>query len=204
MRLLLSLFISIYLTAAYASDSSIRTAIYIFSPWQSQPKQQLSSGLTVKARGLGSCWTGSMANPRPDAWRCMLGNQLFDPCFSQGITAEKGDLVACIASPWQKQLTVITLTSALTKQNPNRDRYLEQTPWAIVLNNGYHCIYDHTGTVYSVANLVQNASCQDQGLKSLTAFTAFKQIDRHLPRWFVFIQQQPRQIQQMAINEAWY
>lgn len=29
----------------------------------------------------GRCWTTSIAAPRPDAWRCMVGNEIFDPCF---------------------------------------------------------------------------------------------------------------------------
>jgi len=35
-------------------------------------------------RGMweGSCWTGSIAVARPDAWRCMAGNRILDPCFA--------------------------------------------------------------------------------------------------------------------------
>lgn len=32
----------------------------------------------------GSCWTGSIAAPRGGAWRCMVGNAIFDPCFVLG------------------------------------------------------------------------------------------------------------------------
>jgi hypothetical protein len=31
----------------------------------------------------GNCWTGSIAAPRRDAFRCMTGNQIYDPCFEQ-------------------------------------------------------------------------------------------------------------------------
>lgn len=31
----------------------------------------------------GDCWTSSLAAPyRQDAWRCMVGNMIYDPCFS--------------------------------------------------------------------------------------------------------------------------
>lgn len=30
----------------------------------------------------GKCWTSSIAIPRPDAWRCMIGNEIVDPCFA--------------------------------------------------------------------------------------------------------------------------
>lgn len=32
----------------------------------------------------GDCWRTSVAAPRKDAWRCMVGNEIFDPCFSVG------------------------------------------------------------------------------------------------------------------------
>ncbi len=41
----------------------------------------------------GSCWTSSLAVWREDAWRCMVGNDIYDPCFSSG------DSVTCGASP---------------------------------------------------------------------------------------------------------
>lgn len=41
----------------------------------------------------GSCWTSSLAVWRADAWRCMVGNEIHDPCFSEG------DGVVCGARP---------------------------------------------------------------------------------------------------------
>ncbi len=32
----------------------------------------------------GACWTNSIAAPRDNAWRCMAGNEIFDPCFAFG------------------------------------------------------------------------------------------------------------------------
>ena len=31
---------------------------------------------------LGDCWRTSLMAPRKDAWRCMVGDEIFDPCFS--------------------------------------------------------------------------------------------------------------------------
>ena len=41
----------------------------------------------------GSCWTNSLAVWRADAWRCFVGNSIYDPCF-----AVDGDVI-CGASP---------------------------------------------------------------------------------------------------------
>jgi hypothetical protein len=38
-------------------------------------------------RGMisGYCWTGSIAIDRPDAYRCMAGNEIYDPCLADRI-----------------------------------------------------------------------------------------------------------------------
>jgi len=43
----------------------------------------------------GHCWTNSIAAPRPDAWRCMAGNEILDPCF---LSPEEGSVV-CKPNP---------------------------------------------------------------------------------------------------------
>lgn len=43
----------------------------------------------------GRCWTNSIAAARPDAWRCMAGNEIFDPCFE----AADGRSVVCNPNP---------------------------------------------------------------------------------------------------------
>lgn len=43
----------------------------------------------------GRCWVGSIAAPREGAWRCMIGSQIQDPCF----TLEAGKSVVCGADP---------------------------------------------------------------------------------------------------------
>jgi len=55
----------------------------------------------------GSCWTNSLAVWREDAWRCTVGNDIFDPCF-----AEDGSVI-CGANP-----TTTTVSFALTLTEP--------------------------------------------------------------------------------------
>ena len=44
----------------------------------------------------GYCWTPSIALQRADAWRCMIGNGIEDPCFA---TPDASDAVICGANP---------------------------------------------------------------------------------------------------------
>lgn len=46
----------------------------------------------------GSCFSTSVAAPRADAWRCTVGNAIFDPCFSLDDTN-----VACDTDPVKRQ-----------------------------------------------------------------------------------------------------
>src|ERR1700683_5134218 len=44
----------------------------------------------------GSCWTESIAAPRPGAWRCSVGNSISDPCFTGAGNLEE---LVCAADP---------------------------------------------------------------------------------------------------------
>ena len=43
------------------------------------PPMPLAKDMKVRLR---SCWRTSIKAPRKNAWRCMVGNEIFDPCFS--------------------------------------------------------------------------------------------------------------------------
>ena len=43
----------------------------------------------------GSCWTNSNIIQRSDAWRCMIGNEIFDPCY----TAQDKTTIVCDSKP---------------------------------------------------------------------------------------------------------
>lgn len=43
----------------------------------------------------GDCWTNSNIVRRTDVWRCMIGNEIFDPCY----TARDGKTIVCDARP---------------------------------------------------------------------------------------------------------
>jgi hypothetical protein len=59
----------------------------------------------------GSCWTNSTIIQRSDAWRCMIGNEIFDPCY----TARDKTTVVCGSKPDIEKPTgfVLRLTEPL-------------------------------------------------------------------------------------------
>ncbi len=68
-----------------AAPSNGRTQVIVFTPTvPNAPARE------------GYCWTSSIALHRADAWRCMIGNAIEDPCFA---TPDVSDAVICRANP---------------------------------------------------------------------------------------------------------
>jgi hypothetical protein len=68
---------------------------------------KLRPGFTVAKRSRGSCWTGSIGSARPDAWRCVVANEIHDPCFAPAMNATT---VHCPMARSRKALLAIILT----------------------------------------------------------------------------------------------
>src|ERR1700753_291044 len=54
------------------------------------------SGVRNSGALTGNCWETSLAAPRPDAWRCIVKDTIYDPCFS---SASYDKYVLCDANP---------------------------------------------------------------------------------------------------------
>ena len=70
----------------------------------------------------GSCWTGSIASTRSDAFRCMIGNSIMDPCFKVS-----NKVVNCPQSLAMNTGVIIKLSKPLPEANaqalPNRGNF---------------------------------------------------------------------------------
>ena len=67
------------------------------------------------AKREGSCWTNSTIIQRSDAWRCMIGNEIFDPCY----TTQDKTTIVCDSKPDIEKPTGFVLK--LTKSLPTPD-----------------------------------------------------------------------------------
>jgi hypothetical protein len=87
----------------------------------------------------GECWTSSNIRPRVNAWRCMVGNQIYDPCFSQNA---KSNWVACDIDPISDGALGVGLRVNLTSPLPS-DGWTDETAfdWVIELEDGQKCMY---------------------------------------------------------------
>ena len=100
------------------------------------------AGAHVVQSGSGYCWTSSIADALPDAWRCFLGkNEIVDPCFTGG-----GSTVLCPdGTPDSHDAIRMKLTKPLPlgQANPPGGS-TPRDPWAIVTTGGAYC-YRITG-----------------------------------------------------------
>lgn len=124
------------------------TEITTFSPYAATG----TLVVPVADQRAGSCWTGSIAAPAPDTYRCFAGDQILDPCFAPpGVT--RPATVACIADPWSAA-QVVRLTDPLPQIQPQPGA----RPWALLLASGVRCTAV-TGTVSSVAGVEMQYLC---------------------------------------------
>ncbi len=108
----------------------------------------------------GRCWTTSIAIPRPDAWRCMVGNQIFDPCFALA----DGKSVECGANPWKSKPGFrLNLTEPLPKPDITAQTaaLAAKSCWLLVLADGTVCT-PATGTRAMVAGEMTTYYCESK------------------------------------------
>ena len=103
----MSKFLTILLGAFAASMIAVVASARLAAAWPAEevvaaPSTGLTEVITfaptvpnAPARE-GYCWTPSIALHRADAWRCMIGNAIEDPCFA---TRDVSDVVICGANP---------------------------------------------------------------------------------------------------------
>ena len=107
----------------------------------------------------GSCFFGSGAIDRSDAWRCFSGRVVSDPCFSSG--KAKG-IVLCPAPslPWKRSgVLKIKLTKPLPRKYGSKRRPGQSgTPWGIQTTSGLKCFMS-TGATNVVSNRRANYRC---------------------------------------------
>lgn len=123
----------------------------------------------------GSCWTGSIAAPfRKDAWRCMAGNAISDPCFEMpGSRA-----LICGANPAKPDSSsafILQLTKPLPAPEPAHGPAPSDWAWRVELSDGTIC-WPFTGTRPVTADgLAAKYGCapKSPGAKGLLIFGDF-------------------------------
>jgi hypothetical protein len=160
--------------AAPATPTATRT--HVFHP----------AAAAGAAAATGTCWTTSVAMPKPGAYRCLVRNAILDPCFAARLADR---LVACYADPWSKPTTV-----RLTQPLPTVRPLSTARPWALLLADGRRCVAV-TGTVQIVGNVALTYSC-GTGAAGLTGTSGGLRL--------AFYRSAPQaDLDQVAVTDVW-
>jgi hypothetical protein len=136
--------------AVAAPASAAATQAELFQPFaHGRPTVQVH-------HASGSCFSGSIASPRRDAWRCFVGNAIADPCFS---SSSVHGVVVC-PDPSVRTGVEIRLTKPLPHRLGNHTRpSLRVRPWQLEISDGRACSA-LTGTSVALGGVRMNYGCQ--------------------------------------------
>lgn len=152
-------------TGSSDTPAGVVPVVHYQAPTQKQFAPYDASGrLTAKIGGTesGSCWTSSIAVPISGVFRCLVKNQILDPCFAPAIETNPLS-VSCFNDPWTPGTRVVLTTVTLPK-----DVLVLKggSPWGLELANSAHCILA-TGAVPVLDNYVLQYRCDDDAVASL-------------------------------------
>jgi hypothetical protein len=178
--------------------SPAHTTVETFSPWTAAGR--ISAGTKVLAHVRGACFAASIAVPLSSAYRCKVGNQIYDPCLVA--PGDKSSSLACAASPWSG-VQVLHLTRPLpltsTPLTPASATVAEATarPWALALANGTRCVVD-TGTTPQLGAVSLPFGCGPQGALA-------SQVDESRQPWTVQLDEHASAggLAPMDVRTAW-
>jgi hypothetical protein len=135
-----------------------RTAVNTYVAWTASGA--LASGLHATNTVQGSCFTTSIALDTSGVYRCMSGNDLYDPCFAG---AASSDVLACTASPWAG-VTLLDNTASLPVGDLPSSAP-PTVPWAIELVNGAKCVIG-TGANSQIGGVTVQYYCSGTSVTS--------------------------------------
>lgn len=128
------------------------TRVVVYEPWT---RAGLARGIGVAVTGRGYCWVTALASPRPDAYRCAVPSELFDPCFADRYASRGYGVVAC-PDPGPARVAIIELTKPLPRSSPPTTL---TWPWLIILTSGLRCYYVTGAALYTKGIGRQNYTC---------------------------------------------
>lgn len=166
LKLLVTVTLACCTCVGYATEKSQPTEVITYQP-------TLMNGPEKE----GSCWTNSLVVPHPNAWRCMVGNEIFDPCFS---TTNK-NYVVCGVSPVKQNSDGFTL-KLIQPLPKSTETKTASNPWLVELGDKSICTL-RTGTLTFVdkKSLQYGCNCPEQ--KQCKTHSGIFTIDKSQSVW---------------------
>ncbi len=143
------------------SNSSISsTRVVLYEPFSSA-RNRIAPGIHVVSTKNGSCSERSVASNRPNAFRCSVDNQLYDPCFSNSYSPLE---VACpIFGKNPNQIILLHIKKLPSPTISNKLQVESSSPqaWYFELVNGTYCGMN-TGAAVPIVNNLAWGVCNNR------------------------------------------
>jgi hypothetical protein len=137
-----------FLGAVLAPSAGAATKISQWSPFAADGS--LRAGLSAAPGYGGECFTGTFVVH--NAFRCLQGNRLRDPCFAD---PSREDAVVCVPSPFARIVVRLRFNGSLPSDSSARLGAL----WALRLANGQRCTFLQGATTVDGAGRRANFAC---------------------------------------------
>lgn len=185
LKLILPVFVLLFSGEAYAVD----TQLTLYRPFGDK-----GQSLATHSQSLaGQCWQQSQRIKREDAWRCVAGGAVFDPCFVKQYGDHKEAL--CVQSPWLTSAILLTLTEPADNHQHVKLDMSKNYPWAVQLSHGQKCQAVDEGNFYD--GMPIHYQCEDQ-----------TQLVGHLQRcnshWSMLRHSGNDRVETVMIDKAWF
>jgi hypothetical protein len=140
--------------AALPSIGAQKTTVMMYSAWT--PAGKLANVRTIETVS-GHCWTQSLVTSRGDAYRCMVGNSILDPCFAPKVSRPRA--VACATDPFSNRIVLLRMQKPLPSPD-STTQWLKphNQPWGLRLSNGDTCVFA-TGATDVIKGERMNYGC---------------------------------------------
>lgn len=165
------------------------TQLKLYRPFGEADQQ---APIIVQKEVAGQCWQQSQRIKREDAWRCMVGEVIYDPCFVKPFGSHKEAI--CPQSPWIGASVKINLLSALDNSQHAELDMSEAYPWAIELTTGEKCQAVDEGGVYD--GLAIRYHCDSQTI-------LLGHVQRCKAEWSI-LQKTPAGVSTALVAKAWF
>jgi len=178
--------------ASSAFAGSQRTTVTVYRPFAANGKSLISGPTTS-----GTCLSSSLVTPRRDAWHCMAGSEVYDPCFS---SPKASGVVLCVTAPWRKSGVKVRLQRPLPKPSSKSGApSAKDQPWALQLYSGQTCLLT-SGAAVVVGGQSLDYTCGGVTSGGLWGFPS-----RHSQPWTIFSAPATakRLTQRVKIRLAW-
>ena len=176
--------VAVLLAVAATAVASPATKTTVFHAFTAAGAPSLPTKTTS-----GYCWTGSLAAERSDAWRCFVGNEIHDPCFSS--PAAHG-IVLCPNEQLSTDTEIHLTRSLPTAQADHGTASIHDRPWLIEVGpkcaqspspaNCFRCEFE-PGAQPSVNGKRLNYECSG----AIAGFGAFGLPNRNVEPWTITV-----------------